>query len=229
MTTKIMVAGSGLLADLVTKLLPESTIVVRCNSLVDEFSDNYDLVLVVDDGWNPRMHQRAEDLLRQRGTPWLRGYVLFGTGMIGPLVLPHVPGCSECADLRLLIAGGNRQETWRLKQQQLQENAKLHPDPWSSRSGLYQLAWLLVGETNRILRGHASLTEHLIAVDLKSFQTTRHHFIPEPLCPVCGSVAEDSQSAATISLQPSRKLSPDNFRFRPLHELRDALSDEYQD
>jgi len=227
MRTQILVVGSGLLANLVTKLLPESTRIVRFDSLEDEFSSNFDMALVVDDGWNPRLNQRAEDVLRRRGTPWLRGFVFFGTGMIGPLVLPDAPGCSECADMRFLIAGENRQEAWELKQQQLQENARQQPDSWASRNGLYQLAWLLVGETEQILRGQSGLTEHILAVNLKTFRTTRHHFIPEPLCPICGAVADDSPEAATISLQSSPKISPDSFRCRPMNELQDGLSQDY--
>lgn len=229
MRAKVLVVGSGLLADLVANRLTESTTVVRCIALEEASSDNFDSVLVVDDGWNPRLHQAAEERLRGWKTPWLRGFVYFGTGIIGPLVLPNVPGCSDCADTRLLLAGGNRPEAWALRQRQVRENAAQRPDAWASRSGLGQLAWLLVDETQRMVQGQSRLAEHLMTVNLKTFAATRHHFIPEPLCPTCGEVAEDSPEAATISLQASPKVSAGSYRCRPIDDLRDGLSKDYLD
>ena len=75
-----------------------------------------DLVLVLHDAWNPSVHQKAEEVLRPTGIPWLRGFVSFGEGVIGPLVRPDTPGCSQCADMRRLMAGRDRKEMWELQQ-----------------------------------------------------------------------------------------------------------------
>ena len=241
MSAQILLVGSGLLADFVTELLAESAQVVRLDSFssVDSldssdpvegaWANHFDLALVVDDGWNPRLSQIAEDLLPRRGTPWLRGFVYFGTGIMGPLVLPDVSGCSECADMRLLMAGENRQEAWELKQQQLTANARLQPDAWASRNGLYHLAWLLVGETEQFWRGQSGLVEHIFTVNLKTLRISRHHFLPEPLCQVCGTIADDSAETAVISLQSSPKTSLDSYRCRPINELQDSLRQDYMD
>ena len=51
-----------------------------------------DLALVLHDAWHPYVHQKAEKLLQPAGIPWLRGFVSFGEGVIGPLVRPGTRG-----------------------------------------------------------------------------------------------------------------------------------------
>lgn len=65
------------------------------------------------------------------------GFVSFGEGVVGPLVRPGVPGCSQCADQRYLMAGRDRKEMWGIRQQ-LQGNGGMERDAAASRTGLYR-------------------------------------------------------------------------------------------
>ena len=115
MSAVVMVVGEGVLADCVYGELSAQYRVVRQIDFEAGVPEATELVLVLHDAWNPSIHQKAEEVLRPAGIPWLRGFVSFGEGVIGPLVRPGTPGCSQCADNRRLMAGRDRKEMWELQ------------------------------------------------------------------------------------------------------------------
>ena len=104
MAAHILIDGQGLLADFVYDQLSGNYLVKR-QSILEEVPEETELALVLHDAWHPSVHQKAEERFRATGIPWLRGFVSFGEGIIGPLVRPDTPGCSRCADIRRMIAG----------------------------------------------------------------------------------------------------------------------------
>jgi ribosomal protein S12 methylthiotransferase accessory factor len=225
----VLVIGDGLLADHVSQVLSAQCQVVRHLHLTQEVPDSVDLALVLDDGWNPSDYQQAEEVFQQADISWLRGFVSFGQGIVGPLVRPGTPGCSQCADVRRLMAADNRQELWAL-QQALTSGGGMQHDVWASSSALLQLTHLLVAEVGRVLGGNRAHAEgHVLLMNFKTFTTTRHFFLPDPQCSVCGHVPDDTPTAACIALEPSPKVSADSYRCRPLAELKDVLLKEYLD
>ncbi|MFX6652890.1 TOMM precursor leader peptide-binding protein, partial [Acinetobacter baumannii] len=70
--------------------------------------------------------------MQPAGIPWLRGFVSFGEGVVGPLVRPGTQGCSQCADTRRLMAGRERKEMRGLKQR-LGTHGGISRDAWASR------------------------------------------------------------------------------------------------
>ncbi|CAM3984074.1 TOMM precursor leader peptide-binding protein [Alicyclobacillus pomorum] len=229
MNAVVLVIGDGLLANHVSQALSAQCQVERHLHLTQEVPDSVDLALVLDDGWNPSDYQQAEEVFQQANIPWLLGFVSFGQGIVGPLVRPGTPGCSQCADARRLMAADNRQELWAL-QQALTSGGGMQHDVWASSSALLQLTHLLVAEVGRVLGGNRAHAEgHVFLMNLKTFTTTRHFFLPDPQCAVCGHLPDDTPTAACMALEPSPKVSADSYRCRPLAELKGVLQKEYLD
>jgi ribosomal protein S12 methylthiotransferase accessory factor len=225
----LAIIGEGLLADFVCGELFEDHQIVRQKDLSTEVPDTAALALVLDDGYNPSDHLIAEEIFQRSGIPWLRGFVSFGEGLIGPMVVPGVAGCSQCADLRRLMAGNDRKEMWEIQQQYFMYGGTL-PDVWSSRLGLLHMAQVVASEARRVLAGDCALTENrLMFIHLQSLNSSSHFFLPDPLCPLCGRTTEDSASSSRILLQPSPKISENSFRSRSMTELKGVLADDYLD
>ncbi|MBN6886742.1 ribosomal protein S12 methylthiotransferase accessory factor [Cytobacillus horneckiae] len=228
MSAVVLIVGEGYLRDIVCERLSAHYEVIRQADFEAGIPQPTDLALVLHDAWNPSVHQKAEEMLRSNNIPWLRGFVSFGEGVVGPFVRPDTPGCSQCADTRRLMAGRDRKEMWGI-QQQIEAIGGVSSDPWASRLGLKQISYLIETEVNRILQGEtAHLEESVFLINLKTLNSSTHPFLPDPLCPVCSKILEDSQSAAKISLKPSPKI-PGSYRRRSMDELESVLTKEYLD
>ncbi|MEH7388290.1 bacteriocin biosynthesis protein SagD, partial [Bacillus sp. JJ1521] len=94
MNSIVVIIGEGFLADHVSNELASHFMLIRHPDFDSGISEEADLVLVLHEAWDPSIHQKAEELLRPKGIPWLRGFVSFGEGVVGPLVRPDSPGCS---------------------------------------------------------------------------------------------------------------------------------------
>jgi ribosomal protein S12 methylthiotransferase accessory factor len=230
----VLIVGDGVLAESVCKLL---ALYKSCDVIherkwihVEETLHGAKLAVVLDDCWLPANHKRAEDMFQEAGIPWLRGFVVFGIGMIGPHVKPGVPGCSKCADMRRMMAEQERNQMFHIWST-LEECQELTADAWASRSGLLHMAYLLVVEIERALAnaGGSSLDCHLMWVNLKSLKTSRHFFLPDPDCPVCSREEHDSPANAQILLEPSPKINIDSFRCKQLDNFGQILEQEYLD
>ncbi|MCM3626229.1 TOMM precursor leader peptide-binding protein [Paenibacillus glycanilyticus] len=229
MSAIVAVIGEGQLADFVCGELAEDHQLVRQKDFSTEVPETIELALVLHDGYNPSDHQFAEEVFQRSGVPWLRGFVTFGEGVIGPLVVPGTEGCSGCADLRRLMAGNDRKEMWEIQEQHYMHGGT-PPDIWSSPIGLLHMAHVISAEVRRVLAGSAAQTENrLMLIHLQTLNSSLHFFVPDPLCPICGQVAEDSAAASRIILQPSPKASENSYRSRSMTELKGLLADDYLD
>ncbi|GAV12995.1 TOMM precursor leader peptide-binding protein [Paenibacillus sp. NAIST15-1] len=231
MSAIVTVIGGGQLADLVTKQLSadDRYRLIRQKNIESGEAATGDLALVLNDAWDPSSHSAAEDRFRQSGMPWLRGFVAFGEGIVGPLVRPEGQGCSQCADTRLLMAGSDRRESWKL-QQKLASNGGIARDAWASRTGLLQVARLVAAEAVKMLMGGQPETEsRMYLIDMRTLKTSLHFFLPVPLCPICGRLPEDDEELARIALKPSKKIGTETYRSRSMDELKDVLAKEYLD
>jgi ribosomal protein S12 methylthiotransferase accessory factor len=225
----VVVVGEGILAEHVCGELSTQYQVIPQTNFEAGVPEVADLVLVLHDAWHPSIHQKAEEVLQSTGIPWLRGFVSFGEGVVGPLVRPGTPGCSQCADMRRVMAGRERKEMWEL-QQKLTAHGGMSCDAWASRTGLLQMAHLLGVEAQRVLQGsQAQSEERVFLINLKTLESSWHFFLPDPLCSVCGRLPDDSSVAAQISLKPSPKISTDSYRCRPMDDLNKVLVKDYLD
>lgn len=229
MSAILAIIGQGLLADFVCSELSQDHQIVRQNDFSTEVPETAKLTLVLHDGYNPSDHLFAEELFQRSGMPWLRGFVSFGEGVIGPLVVPGKAGCSQCADLRRLMAGNDRKEMWEIQQQHFMHGGT-SPDVWSTRIGLLHMAQMIASEARSFVAGAPAQTENrLMFIHLQALNSSAHFFLPDPLCPLCGQIPEDSALAARISLQPSPKISENSYRSRSMTELKEVLANDYLD
>lgn len=228
MTAHILIDGDGLLADYVCDQLSTNYLVSR-QSIFEEIPEETELALVLEDAWHPSIHHKAEERFRTAGIPWLRGYVSFGEGIIGPFVRHDKPGCSRCADKRRLIAGPDRQEMWQL-QTRMGEGAGVKRDAWASRTGLLLMAILISNEVQKVLQGApSSLEERMFITNLRTLTNSWHVFLPDPLCPICSPLSEDTPELAQIRLESSPKLNGAGYRCRSMDELKTMLVADYLD
>ncbi|EKN69980.1 TOMM precursor leader peptide-binding protein [Schinkia azotoformans] len=228
MAAYIVIDGQGLLADFVYDQLSSNYLVKR-QSIVEEVPKETELALVLHDAWHPSVHQKAAERFRDIGIPWLRGFVSFGEGIIGPFVRPGTQGCSHCADIRRIIAGSDRQEMWEL-QMRMAEGEGVLRDAWASRTGLSQMATLICNEVQRILQGKTSnLEERVFITNLRTLTNSSHLFLADPLCPICSSLPDDTSELARIRLESSPKLDGGGYRCRSIDELKTVLNKDYLD
>jgi ribosomal protein S12 methylthiotransferase accessory factor len=229
MSNVVVLVGEGLLAEHVYKELATQVEIIRQTDFTTNIETATALILVLHDTYNPTMYTEAEAVSKSLGVPWLRAFVSFGEGMIGPLVLPNVPGCSQCADIRHLMAGRDRRETLHLRRM-IAKTEYDERDVWASRTGVLHMSHILVEETKKIMaREKSNLNQKVFLVSLTTLNATKHFFLPISLCSICGTVQEDTPELATISLQPSPKISPHHYRCRSIEELQTFLVNDYLD
>lgn len=223
------IVGEGLLADFVYRELSDRYTVVRQSDFAVGVPETVKLVLVVHDEKDTDADLRAEKALRQAGIPWLRAYASSGEGVVGPLVRPNAPGCSQCADNRHFMAGRDPMEMSELVQLLMRPEER-PPEAAVSRSGLWQIAHLIAAEAHRVLQGgRAKTEEHLYLIKLDTLRVKLHFFQPDPLCQVCGRLPDDSSAAAQIILKPRPKLGIESYRSRSIDDLNEVLVKNYLD
>lgn len=228
MATHILINGQGLLADFVYEQMSGSYLVKR-QSTIEEVPEDTKLALVLHDAWHPSVHQKAEERFRAMGIPWLRGFVSFGEGIIGPLVHPDITGCSRCSDLRRMIAGADSREMWEFQMRMAAEESERR-DAWSSRTGLLHMATLICNEVQRLSQGEASnLEERIFITNLRTLTNSSHFFLPDSSCPVCSHLPDDSPELARIKLESSPKITAGAYRCRSMNELKEVLVKDYLD
>ncbi|WHY77780.1 TOMM precursor leader peptide-binding protein [Neobacillus sp. WH10] len=228
MAAHILIDGEGLLADYVFDQL-SGNYLVRRQSILEEVPEEIELALVLHDAWNPAIHLKAEEKYKNAGIPWLRGFVSFGEGIIGPLVRPDTPGCSFCSDIRRMIAGSDRKEMWEL-QLRMAAGEGIMQDAWVSRTGLLQMAALICNEVQKVLQGEPSnLEERVFIVNLRTLTNFSHFFLPNPLCPICSPLPDDTPELAQIRLESSPKFNGSGYRSRSMDEFKTVLVKDYLD
>lgn len=229
MSAVVLVVGEGLLADRMCEDLSSQYLVFRQSDFGAIVPKRIDLALVLHDAFNPSVHQKAEEVFRQTNTPWLRGFVTFGEGIVGPLVQPGTPGCSQCAEMRRTITARDRTELWEL-QKRLELSGGTQQEAWASRSGILQMAHLIGAEVQRILHGNEAYAKGKVCfINLKTLKSSWHRFLPVPLCHVCSQLPDDSPTMARILLKQSRKVTRDSYRSRSLDDLNNVLVKDYLD
>ena len=229
MRPSIAIIGTGILTDLVSEQLTVNYHIRRWSSLEEVVSNQEELALVLHDSWLPDEHLKAEEIFRSSGIPWLRGFLTFGEVIIGPLVLPNKPACSQCADMRFFLAGPDRKEHIKIKNFKLNQ-MNVPQDPWASTFGLMHSAYLITEEVHRFLiQKDVRTFEKVLILNLNTLVMGNHLFLPDPSCSVCGILPKDTSTLAKISLKPSPKVSVESCRFRSLEDLGRVLTKDYLD
>jgi len=226
MKAVVAVVGVGLLAELVAKELSSSYQVDRCRDFSVWQSRSVKLVLLIEDRWEGNRFLQAEKELQKCAVPWLYGFICDNEAVIGPFVRPGALGCAHCADYRRR----NLPEVLeKLMSQLITPNFKqaiFHP----SRTAIWQAAHMLAAEAHSVLQANKIRMErHIYLINLSTLQCSRHFFLPDPSCSLCGRMPDDSAAATNISLGSRPKFNADQYRFRSINDLKEVLIADYLD
>src|SRR5690606_6181930 len=102
-------------------------------------------------------------------------------------------------------------------------------DAWITHSGIFHMASLITDEVRKVLQGKSSnLEEKVFMMNLKTLSTSSHFFLPDPTCPFCSSLPDDTAELAQISLQSRLKING-GYRSRSIAELKTVLAKGFLD
>lgn len=229
MNEEVAIVGTGRLAFIVEESLSERYKVLRQPDCASGLPSSVKLAVALFDDWRPSEGVRAETEMRRTGVPWLRGLIMGREGLIGPLVHPGKPGCTQCAERRLWAAGHAR-ESYAELQMNLLLNEEKPREPLISKFGFAQTGGLIAAEVRRFMSGAPARTDGgILLVDSVTLESSYHSFLPDPCCPFCGNRPDDTPDAARIALRPCLKENPDIYRGKPLTELGNRLVEDYLD
>ncbi|MFC0437058.1 TOMM precursor leader peptide-binding protein [Kutzneria buriramensis] len=229
--TRIGLSGSGALHTGIRRLLADEARLVPV--IVDDPADGLDrcrALVLASDAWDTRAHTDAQAACAAAGVPWLPVFTRLGHAVIGPVTRPRVAGCATCADLRgarARLRGAEVDAVW-------ERNADAfvsRPSSWLTALGSHAVAALAVEEVRRLVDGSAPprTDRAVLHLHLDDITVTTHRLLPDPLCPACGSLPDDTAERAEITLWPRPKPAPDTYRVRSVAAERDELIGTYVD
>lgn len=227
--SNIILIGEGVLQKAVRQaLVPRWNLAAMTPEALDSASLGQTALISVSDSWQPDLDQRLNAFSVTKGIPWLRVYLAFGVGIVGPWVRPGIPGCVRCAELRELLAREDGPQFLQLRErigQQPSSSAR----SWLTGASATILAQAVVAdlialeEQPDVLRMHQAL----FRLRLDTLACSLQRFFPDPNCGACGRLPDDTAEAAIIALQPCLKLSPSTYRVRALVAEKEQLLKTY--
>ncbi|HEU5230494.1 MAG TPA: TOMM precursor leader peptide-binding protein, partial [Ktedonobacteraceae bacterium] len=225
--------GSGLLYQAIIqqlRLLQQPFQQLDMDQLADGGELNCSLLVVINDDWQPQSHQQINRYSLQYHLPWLRVGVEAGRGIIGPCTLPWESGCATCADNRRHAAMEDATEFLAL-QEQHHDAMKAQEYSWLTAFHRDILAYIVIAEIRAFSHHPAYMRTYnaLLLLQGENLRTTIHPFLPDPLCPDCSHLPEDSAEAAIPPLQTQQKLAPFTYRIRQLTDNLEGLHKRYVD
>lgn len=221
------VVGSGRLADAVrSALTPVADLAKPGNRLASARPDR--LLLAVSDGWQ-RDYAPVRVAAAADRAGWLPVRTELGYAVIGPTEVAGRPGCVDCAEARRQRIHPDRHCRAAVWQQHGQELAD-RPSAWLTGLSADLIGALVTDEVQRLAGGGPPRTRQaLLRVALASLAVTRHRFLPDPVCPTCGALPDDSPEQARIRLTSRPVHAPGSYRFRPVDEVGPQLLETYVD
>src|SRR5579859_4516491 len=158
------------------------------------------LLVTASDGWDCRAYDAVQAHCAEYRRSWLPVRTELGRTVIGPCYTPGVPGCVTCAELRRSLAD----EHYAARESVRQEHGRLadQPSPWLTISTARTVAAVTADEVIRSGQSSSGRTRcALLYVHLDTLAVSTHRFLPDPLCPICGALPDDTREAARIVLR----------------------------
>jgi len=221
--TPVTLVGHGLLAAAIGEAVGADRVGIDDVGTLPEPGSR--LLITASDGWDCRAYEHIQALCSRYRMSWLPVRTELGRTVIGPRYVPGVPGCVTCAEFRRSLADEHHavRQTVRDRYPRLAEE----PSRWVTRLTARTVAAVTAAE----VAGAGRTRGALVYVDLDTLAVSTHRILPDPLCPVCGAIPDDSPEAARTILRPQPKPAPDRYRIRALGEadltrLRDTYVDD---
>lgn len=150
---------------------------------------------------------------------WLPVRVDGPSVLIGPVVLPSTPGCETCARRRRDHNRADRLGRAALRAE-FGDDPPDAPNPLVTPVSAHAIAEIVADELDRLTRpdGRPRTRNAVLRWSLHTGLLTRHPFLPDPLCPHCADLPEDTEQAARIHRRPLPKPDPGTFRTATPHD-----------
>jgi len=240
---RVAIVGNGLLAGAISEALGDTTCPdhIRADDVPADPADLGDLVgdagespgdhllVTASDAWDCRAYERIQALCDTHRMSWLPVRTELGKTVIGPCYTPGTAGCVSCAEQRRSLAD----DQFAIRQSVCQRYTRLaeQPSPWLTVLTARTVAAVTAEEIARWAGSQPGRTRcALLYVDLSTLAVNTHRFLPDPLCPVCGTLPADSPEAARITLRRRPKPTPGSYRIRQLGDADlDRLRETYVD
>jgi ribosomal protein S12 methylthiotransferase accessory factor len=185
------------------------------------------VIVAAADGWDTRAYPEVRREARERGVPWLPVRAELGRVVVGPAELPGAPGCVRCAEFRRGLARrhpAGHDAVLRAHTDVLADR----PSSWLTGLAADVVAALVAEEAARLAAGEPARTRTaMLYVDLGTLGVEVHRFLPDPLCPDCGTPPADAPAPFEPVARP--KPAPDVYRVRDVAAELDALVETYVD
>ncbi|WP_124728416.1 TOMM precursor leader peptide-binding protein [Staphylospora marina] len=230
MSHTVWLWAEGRLADMLAPVLEEVCEVVRVDGLPDEPGPGRpDALLLCHDARLLDREADAQDRARRWGVPFFRIHLYVDRVFAGPWVLPDEPGCVHCVEWRMSLVHPQR-EIWHslAKAQRMHAEAGIHRG-WSPPF-LDSLSLIVRDELERLLSGKPPRLKRSIYVATDGMMNGRiHAFQPNPLCPRCGNLPDDTPERAVFRVRSLPKPHPRTWRLPNPNIRNDVLREAFYD
>lgn len=197
--TTIAVCGSGLIADAVAAALKDFAAVERVTEPVPADPGPWDGLVVACDSWDLGAQSAAYRACQARRVPWLPVHAEQSLAVIGPLTRPERPGCPECLRLRRKHNGAANE-------------AEPQTPGVLDRLAADLIGTLVAAEFSAEFTGSDGGPCGALLVRLDDLSIERHGFLPEPMCPACGGLPDDTPQDARITVLSRPKQAATRYR-----------------
>ncbi|MEU9874042.1 TOMM precursor leader peptide-binding protein [Actinomadura sp. NPDC048021] len=242
-TAAFLVLGEGVLRDAVAGTLAEYGTVLPTvpepAPMGDPHSSAIRAVVSLSDIWRAEHPAQLRRWRPGLPVPRLPVRARLGTVVMGPLDLPGTTGCGLCMHMRARRVRPGLEDTEAVREAHSAALSE-RPSSWLTTLSCDTVAALVAAEMTRLVRptnpvlppdpSAAPLTHRAVLhVDLEQLAVTRHPFLPEPLCPECGTLPDDGPEHAQLVISARPKPAPDHHRIGLVHGRYDAVLDTYVD
>jgi ribosomal protein S12 methylthiotransferase accessory factor len=166
------------------------------------------LVVAVSDGWDVGLIAKMAATAAADAVPFLGVHVELGRAVIGPAVLPGVPGCLDClATRRDAVDFERARELARLLERHGDRLAE--PSTWLTGFAVTAVAGIVAAEADALSgRGVPRTRGAVIVVELDRLRTEIHPFLPDPLCATCSVPVAAGPDTAAVRPRSQPKPAP---------------------
>jgi ribosomal protein S12 methylthiotransferase accessory factor len=198
----IGVVGSSKLSDAFAAVVARDHRVAALSSDPPGAGD-VDAVLLVGDDADRRARERWNTHCVETGVPLLQVQIEPGAAIVGPWVRSPEPGCLACLDARRLRARNDIVEYATLRERSGAELDRMG-SAWVTAFASEVLCALVAREIASAGEPSRGERRAFIRITLDGLRTSRHRFLPDPLCARCGRLPDDTRQAATLALESRR-------------------------
>lgn len=231
MEHRIWVVGEGSFADYLFQALGVNFLFVR-KRVADLCTANDDpprAILSLLDYRGTEQELEVQRVAVEQKIPYLRAHLYTDRAYIGPWVFPEKEGCIRCAEYRMKTAHPYREMENAVLQAQKCLRYRQAEKGWSIP--FLSLCCSLIEEELKqlVLDKPLQFVGRMYVGYDHTLTGQLHRFQPNPVCPDCSKIPDDSADLWKLNLVPRHKPDPRTYRLPNPHLSREKLRDQFYD